>query len=66
VTSIEALDHLYWAMHAVLYRRISVAVKMASNYGFFLIVALFAFALAAAGAIQREHLPGGGARWLQG
>ncbi len=34
-TSIEALDHLYWAMHAVLYQRISVAVKTASNYGTF-------------------------------
>ncbi len=34
-TSIKALDHLYWAMHAVLYRRISAAVKTASNYGTF-------------------------------
>ncbi len=35
VTSIEALDHLYWAMHAVLYRCISAAVETASNYGTF-------------------------------
>jgi hypothetical protein len=35
VTSIEALDHLYWEMCTVSYRRISAAVKMASNYGTF-------------------------------
>jgi hypothetical protein len=35
VTSIKTLDYLHWAMRAVSYRRISVAFKMASNYGTF-------------------------------
>jgi hypothetical protein len=66
VTSIKALDHLYWAMHAVSYRHISAAVETASDYGTFFIVVLFAVALAAAGAIQREYSPGGGIQWLLG
>jgi hypothetical protein len=66
VTSIKALDHLYQAMHGVLYRRISTAVKTASNYGTFFIVVLFAVTLAAAGIIQREYSPGGGVQWLPG
>jgi hypothetical protein len=32
----------------------------------FLIVVLFAVALAAAGTIQREYSPGGGVQWLPG
>ncbi len=33
VASSEALDLLYWTMHAVLYRRIAMAIKMASKVG---------------------------------
>ncbi len=60
MTSIEALDHLYWAMHAVSYRRISADVEMASNYVTFLIVVSFAVALVAAAAssgFQVSHGP---------
>ncbi len=35
VASSEALDLLYWAMHAVLYRRSAAAIKMASIFGTF-------------------------------
>jgi hypothetical protein len=38
-------------MHAVLYRRTTMAIKMASKVGPFFVVVLFAVALAAAGAI---------------
>ena len=33
VASSEALDFLHWAMHAVLYRRIAMAIEMASKVG---------------------------------
>jgi hypothetical protein len=35
VASSEALDLLHWAMHAVTYRRIAMAIKMASFAGVF-------------------------------
>jgi hypothetical protein len=53
VTSNKALNLLYQAMHAVLYRRSTAAIKMAIFCIFFVIVS-FAVALAAAGAIRSK------------
>ncbi len=64
VASIEALNLLYWAMRAVLYRRIAMARETASKLGTFFIVVLFAVALAAAGAIQSKYSSIGGIQWL--
>jgi hypothetical protein len=54
VASTKALALFYWAMRAVLYRRTTVAIKMASKVGQFFIIVLFAVTLAAVRAIQRE------------
>jgi hypothetical protein len=54
VASKKALILLYWAMRVVLYRRTSAAINMASLLGTFFVVALFAIALAATGAIRRK------------
>jgi hypothetical protein len=54
VASKKALNLLYWAMHAVLYRRTAAAVKMASKVDPFFVAVLFAVALAAAGAIRSD------------
>jgi hypothetical protein len=51
LASTKALSLFYWAMHAVLYRRTSVDIKMARKVGPFFVVVLFAVALASAGAI---------------
>jgi hypothetical protein len=40
------------------------AIETANKVGAFVIVVLFAVALAAAGAIQREWFPDGGIEWL--
>jgi hypothetical protein len=42
VASSEALDLLHWAMHAVTYRRIAMAIKMATFLGVFVDCCLFA------------------------
>jgi hypothetical protein len=42
VASSEALDLLHWAMHAVTYRRIAMAIKMASFAGVFVDCCLYA------------------------
>ncbi len=42
VASIEALDLLHWAMHAVTYRRIAMAIKTASCVGVFVDCCMFA------------------------
>jgi hypothetical protein len=42
VASSEALDLLHWAMHTVTYRRIAMAIKMASFVGIFVDCCLFA------------------------
>jgi hypothetical protein len=42
VASSEALDLLHWAMHAVMYRRIAMAIKMATFLGVFVYCCLFA------------------------
>jgi hypothetical protein len=54
VASNKALNLLYWAMHAVLYRFTAAAIKMASLFGTFVVVVSFAIAQAAAGAIRSE------------
>ena len=50
---------LHWAMGAVSYRRIAMAIKMASKVVTFLIVAM-----AAAEAIWSEYSPDGSIHWL--
>ncbi len=42
MTSSEAPDLLHWAMQAVLYRRIAMAIKMASFVGVFVDCCIFA------------------------
>ncbi len=54
VVSSGALDHLHWAMLAVLYRRTDTAIKKACKVGACFVIGLFAVALAAAGAIQSK------------
>jgi hypothetical protein len=43
VASSEALDLLHWAMHAVSYRRIAMAIKTASFVGVIVDCCLFAY-----------------------
>jgi hypothetical protein len=54
VASTKALNLLHQAMHVVLYPRTAVAIKMASKVGPLFHHFLFAVALAATRAIQRE------------
>ncbi len=54
VASNKALNLLHWAMCAVLYLRTATAIKMASLFGTFFVVVLFAVALAATGAIRSK------------
>jgi hypothetical protein len=42
VASCEALDLLHWVMHAVMYRRIAMAIKTARKVGVFVDCCLFA------------------------
>ncbi len=42
MASSEALALLHWGMHAVMYRRIAMAIKMASFVGVFVDCCLFA------------------------
>jgi hypothetical protein len=42
VASSEALDLLHWVMHAVTYRRIAMAIKMANFLGVFVDCCTFA------------------------
>jgi hypothetical protein len=42
VASCKALDLLHWAMHAVMYRRIAMAIKTATFLGVFVDCCLFA------------------------
>ncbi len=42
VASNKALNHLHWAMCAVTYRHIAMAIKMASFFGVFVDCCLFA------------------------
>jgi hypothetical protein len=54
VASNKALNLLYQAMRAVLYRHTTAAIKMASKVIYFAVAVLFAVALAAAGVIRSE------------
>jgi hypothetical protein len=54
VASNKALNLLYQAMHAVLYRCTTAAIKIASLFGTLFVIVSFVVALAAAGAIQSE------------
>jgi hypothetical protein len=54
VASIEALELLHRAMHAVTYPLITAAIKTASKLGVCFVVVLFDVALAAAGAIRSK------------
>ncbi len=54
MASSEALDLLYWGVRVVLYRCTPTTIKMASVFGTFFVIVLFAVALAADGAILSE------------
>ena len=56
---------LHWAMGAVSYRRIAMAIEMASKVVTFFIVVLLIVAMAAAEAIWSEYSPDGGIQWLR-
>ncbi len=64
VASSKVLDILHWAIQVVWYWGIAMAIKMASKVGQFVVVVLFAVALAAAGVIWSKLLPDGGIQWL--
>ncbi len=51
VASNKALNLLYQAMQGVLYRRTAMAIKIASLFGVYYVVVLFAVALEATGVI---------------
>jgi hypothetical protein len=57
VASIESLNLLYQAMHAVAYRRIAMAIRMASKVGVFFIVVVLYVTPAATKAIHSRYLP---------
>ena len=63
-SSVLALDPLYQAMCAVLYRRTTMAIKMASKYGALFIVFLLHATPLSDGMIRSEYLPNGGVQWL--
>ena len=56
----KAMNLLHWAMCTVSYRCTAKAIKTASIVGTFFINVVFSVALAAAGAIRSDWLPGGG------
>jgi len=60
----KALDLLHRVMLPVSYRRIAMAIKMASKVDFYFILVLLIVALVAAGAIRSELLPDGNVQWL--
>jgi hypothetical protein len=64
VAFVEALNLLYWAMRAVAYRRILMAIGMAGKVGVFFIIIILYVTPAAAGAIHSGYLPNGGFQWL--
>ena len=54
VAFMNATNLLHWAMHAVLYRRIAMAIKMASKVGTCCIIVVLIIAMAASGAIRSK------------
>ncbi len=59
MASVESLNLLYQAMCAVGYRRIAMAIEMASKVGVFFIIVVLYVTPAAAGAIHSGYLPNG-------
>jgi hypothetical protein len=59
VASVESLNLLYQVMRAVAYRRIAMAIGMASKVGVFVIVVVLYVTPAAAGAINGGYLLNG-------
>jgi hypothetical protein len=59
VASVESLNLLYQAMHTVAYRRIAMAIGMASKVGVFFIVVVLYATPAAAWAIYSGYFPNG-------
>jgi hypothetical protein len=57
VASVEALNLLYQAMHAVAYRRIATAIRLASKVGVCFIVIVLYVTPTAAREIQSKYLP---------
>jgi hypothetical protein len=60
VASLVALDPLYWAIHAVSYRRTTTAIKMASKYGAFSVVFFLHATPLSAEMIWSKYSPDGG------
>ena len=60
----KATNHLHQGMRAVEYRRIAMAIKMASKEGKFCIVILLIVAMVVAGAIRSMLLPDGSVQLL--
>ncbi len=54
MASSEALDLLHWAMRAIMYQRIAMAIETASFAGVFVDCVCMPVALAATGAIQSK------------
>ena len=68
VASIEALSMAHWLMSSVLYRRIALAIEMASRLDAFVLIVFFAYLYgtrAVSRAIQSEYLTDCGVQWLQ-
>ena len=59
MASVKALNFLYQAMCAVAYRRIAMAIGMASKVKVFFIIVVLYVTLAATGAIHSRYLPNG-------
>jgi len=64
VTFMKATNLLHQGMRAVEYRRIAMAIKMASKEGKFCIVILLIVAMVVAGAIRSMLLPDGSVQLL--
>jgi hypothetical protein len=54
MASSKALDLLHWAMCAIMYQSVPMAIGMASKVGLFFHLCVFAVALAATGAIRSK------------
>ena len=68
VASIEALSAAHWLMSSVMYRRIALAIEMASKLDAFVLIVFFACVygtLVVSRAIQKEYWIGRGVQWLK-
>jgi hypothetical protein len=64
VASSEDLALLHQAMHAVTYRRITMAIKTTSKVGLFVHRCLFAFCPGSCWGNTERVAPDGGVQWL--